>query len=276
VKTLAEVLQLASKFLQDRGIENPKRMAENLVGAHLKMKRMDLYLQFDKPIGDAELASLREPLKRCAKGEPIDYIIGEVEFSGCAISVDRNVLIPRPETEILVEKVKTGARGGVIWDLCTGSGCIGIALKKALDAQVVLVDCCPKALAVASKNAKANGVEIEILQGDFLKPLLGRKADLVVCNPPYIPSGEIGGLAPSVRDYEPILALDGGVAGLDFYRRLAADLPPFLNPKAQVFLEIGAGQGEAIKEIFQGGPWSKISLEKDWAGHDRFFFLEMQ
>jgi release factor glutamine methyltransferase len=276
VKTIAEVLQLSSKFLADRSVENPKRLAEDLLGWVLKLKRMDLYLQFDKPVEEAELAAMREPLKRCAKGEPVDYIIGEVSFAGCQIFVDNRVLIPRPETEILVEKVKKSAKEGVIWDLCTGSGCIGISLKKALGFPVVLVDCSSDALAVAKKNAEANGVDVELVQGDFLTPMAGRMADVVVCNPPYIATKEILNLSSSVRDYEPNLALDGGESGSVFYERLAADLPKHLNPGAQVFLEIGTDQGELVKEIFKNGPWAKMLLEKDWAGHDRFFFLEKQ
>lgn len=276
MKNISEVLQLSTKFLQDRGIEKPKRLAEELLAWVLGMKRMDLYLQFDRPVEEKELAALREPLKRASKGEPVEYILGEIEFANCKISVDKRVLIPRPETEILVEMIKKSAKGSVIWDICTGSGCIGIALKKALGSQVVLVDICPNALEVARKNAIQNGVDVEIVQGDFLEPLKGRKADIVVCNPPYITTKELLSLSPSVLDYEPIKALDGGERGTLFYERLAALLPSHLNPGAQVYLEIGSDQGALVKEIFKGGPWTKMSLEKDWARHDRFFFLEMQ
>lgn len=279
MKTISEVLSLSAKFLQDRGIERSKRLAEDLVAATLQMKRMDLYLQFDRPVEDEELASLREPLKRCGKGEPLEYILGEVEFSGCQIFVDKRVLIPRPETEILVELIKKQTSGGVIWDICTGSGCIGIALKKHFatgDTTVAMIDCSADALAVARRNAAVNQVEVELLLGDLLEPVQDRKADLVVCNPPYITADEYLTLSSSVRDFEPIEALVGGDRGTEFYERLALQLPARLNPKARVFFEIGTGQGEALKDIFKTGPWSEIRLEKDWAGHDRFFFLEMQ
>ena len=276
MKTISEVLHLSSKFLEERGVESPKRAAEDLLGSVLGLKRMDLYLQFDKPVEESELTAMRESLKRCGRGEPLDYVIGRVEFVGCQIFVDKRVLIPRPETEIMVEQIKKVVKGGEIWDLCSGSGCIGISLKKALDCPVVLIDCSADALAVAKKNAEANGVEVELIQGDFLTPMIGRKADVVVCNPPYIPSKDVLTLSASVRDHEPVLALDGGATGLDFYERLSRDLPDCLNAGALVFLEIGFDQGESVKEIFKNGPWKSMTLEKDWAGHDRFFFLEKQ
>jgi release factor glutamine methyltransferase len=276
VKSISEVLQLSAKFLEDRGVDRSRRMAEELLAWILKSKRLDLYMQFDRPVDEAELSLLREPLKRCAKGEPLEYIFGEVIFSDCKIFVDKRVLIPRPETEILVEKIKQMAKGSVIWDICTGSGCIGIALKKALGSSVTLIDFSAEALDVARRNAVENCVDVEILEGDLLEPLKGRKADVVVCNPPYISKGELLTLSPSVRDFEPMAALDGGGTGLLFYERLAASLPAYLNAGAQVFLEIGSGQGELVKKIFLEGPWQKMRLEKDWAGHDRFFFLEMQ
>lgn len=271
MKTIAEVIQLSAQFLSSRNVERAKRLSEELLASVLNVKRLDLYMQFDRPVTEKELAQMREPLKRCAKGEPLEYVLGVVEFAGCKISVDSRVLIPRPETEIMVEKIKKKLKGKVVWDLCTGSGCIGIALKKALDVKVTLSDISEDALAVARKNAE--GLDIEILQGDLLAPFVGRMADAVVCNPPYITSAEYLELAPSVRDFEPTGALVGGTA---FYERLAKELPDYLNPGGQVFLEIGAAQGPAVKEIFSRGPWALLELEKDWAGHDRFFFLEKQ
>jgi release factor glutamine methyltransferase len=269
MKTISEVLALCTKFLSDKHVPRARRVAEELLSFTLGMKRLDLYLQFDRWVEEKELEALREPLRRCGKGEPLEYILGEVEFSGCRIFVDKRVLIPRPETELLVEKVKKKGKGGVLWDICTGSGCLGIALKKQFD-QVVISDISEEALAVAKKNVEENGVEIEILQGDLLTPFAGRKADMVVCNPPYISESQYEALDPSVRDFEPRGALVGGTS---FYERLSRELPSYLQPGAQVFLEIGYDQGEAVKKIFD---WGLCEVEKDWAGHDRFFFLEMQ
>lgn len=269
MKPIAEVLKLSSEFLAERKIERPRRLAEDLLSHVLKLKRMDLYLQFDKPVVEAELSIVRDFLRRCGKGEPFEYVAGEVEFFGCKIKVDRSVLIPRPETEILVEMISKKVRGGSLWDLCTGSGCIGIGLKKARpELSVTLSDLSGDALSLAAQNAKLNGVDVEILQGDLLTPFQGRKVDCVVCNPPYISQGEYAHLDPSVRNFEPKLALVGGDRGTELYERLARELPAYLNPGAQVFLEIGAGQGEAIKKLFPTG-----ELHRDWAGHDRFLLI---
>jgi release factor glutamine methyltransferase len=272
MKPIAEVLKLSSEFLAERKIDRPRRLAEDLIAHVLKLKRMDLYLQFDKPVVEAELVVIREFLRRCGKGEPFEYIAGEVEFFGCQIKVDKSVLIPRPETEILVEMISKRVRGGSLWDLCTGSGCIGIGLKKACpELSVTLSDLSEDAVALASENGKLNGVDVEVLQGDLLTPFQGRKADFVVCNPPYISQEEYGQLDLSVRNFEPKLALVGGERGIEFYERLARELPAYLNPGAQVFFEIGAGQGEALKKLFPGG-----ELHRDWAGHPRFFLLSRQ
>lgn len=277
MKSLGEVLKLSTTFLQERRVERPRRMAEELMAQVLKLKRMELYLQFDRPLMEEELALLREWLKRQAKGEPLAYIIGEVEFLDCSLEVDRRVLIPRPETEILVAQVIQRLKGGslegkCLWDLCTGSGCIGIALKKALPSlEVTLLDVSKEALELADANAKRNGVEVSICQGDLLNALEGRKADFLICNPPYISKKEFASLDPSVRDFEPSLALLGGEEGLDFYVRLERDLPRFLQPGALFFFEIGYDQGQKIKEIFNKPIWQQLQVEKDWAGHPRFF-----
>lgn len=269
MKTIAQILELSAQFLKG---DKPKRLAEELLAHVLSLKRMDLYLQHDRPVIEKELEIMRALLKRCAAGEPPEYAMGVVEFLGCKIQVDRRVLIPRPETEILADQISKVAKEGVLWDICTGSGCIGISLKKKNPAlQVTLADISPDALAVAKVNAE--GLDVEIVQGDLLALFQGKKADFVVCNPPYITEAEFLTLDPSVKDFEPRLAL---VGGLDFYQRLSRELPAFLNPGARVFLEIGAGQGEAVKEIFSSPIWARQELKQDWAGKSRFFFLEKQ
>jgi release factor glutamine methyltransferase len=248
----------------------------------IKLKRLDLYMQFDRPVLEMELEILRSFLKRAARGEPVEYIIGEVSFYHCNIHVSPDVLIPRPETEILVDQAcrKIGVSSfqkKTAWDLCTGSGCIGIAVKKACpELDVCLSDISEKALAVAAVNAGRNSVQVELLHGDLLTPFAGRKADVIFCNPPYVTSKEWMSLDRSVKDFEPQSALVGGEDGLSFYRRLRDELPPFLNPQAKIFFEMGAGQGPAILEMFVGMPWKGARVEKDWAGHDRFFFLEFE
>lgn len=267
MKTIGEVLKLSSEFLADRKAPRPRRTAEELLSHVLRLKKMELYLQFDKPVVENELSMIRELLKRCGKGEPLEYVTGEVEFFGCRIKIDPRALIPRPETEILVEMVSKCIQGGVLWDLCTGSGCIGIALKKAHPQLVVtLSDISAEALSLASENAQLNGVEVNLVQGDLLAPFQGQKADSIICNPPYISQSEFVQLDPAVRNFEPKQALLAGDRGTEFYERLALELPTYLNPGAQVFFEIGSTQGEALKKLF---PYGELYL--DLAGHPRFF-----
>jgi release factor glutamine methyltransferase len=267
MKTIREVLEAAK----------PRRLAEDLLGFLLKLKRIELYMQIDRPLMEQELQTLRSLWKRAQKGEPVEYITGEVEFLDCRIEVDPRVLIPRPETEILADLIVKRAPSGQLWDLCCGSGCLGIALKKKIPSlEVTLSDLSFDALAVAQKNAEKNQVAVSFMQGDLLAPFLGRKADVVICNPPYISEEEYEQLDVSVKGFEPRLALVGGRKGTEMYERLARDLPPFLHPGAQVFFEIGFAQGEELKKIFNEPVWASRTLEKDWSGKDRFFFLEKQ
>lgn len=269
MKTIGDILKLSGEFLADRKIDRPRRVAEELIGHVLKLKKMELYLQFDKPVIDQELAMIRELLKRCSKGEPVEYVLGEVEFLGCRIQLNSQVLIPRPETEILAEKISKEIKEGVLWDICTGSGCIGIALKKKHPQLVVtLSDISSEALAIAAKNGKDNQVEVACLQGDLLEPFKGKKADYIVCNPPYISEGEYLQLDPSVKDHEPKRALVSGPSGIEMYEKLKQQLPAYLNPGGKVFFEIGSSQGAALQKLFPEG-----KLENDWAGHPRFFTI---
>lgn len=267
MKTLGEVLKLSQSFLK---VPRARRVSEELLAHVLQCKRMELYMQFDRPIVESELTVLRELLKRAAKNEPLQYIVGSVEFLGCTIKVDPRCLIPRQETEILADLIVKRVKSGILWDVCTGSGCLGISIKKKRpDLTVVLSDISPDALALARENAKLNEVDVEILEGDLLEPFKGRKANYIVCNPPYIAESEYFTLDPSVRDFEPKGALVSGKVGTEYYSRLKREL----DPNSTCFFEIGAGQGEAVKEIFKNERYELIS---DWAGHPRFFLLERQ
>lgn len=266
MKTIGELLKLSHEFLAGKKIEHPRRTAEELIAHVLQLKRMDLYLQFDKPVIDAETQILREMLKKVANNTPLAYVFGELSFFHCRIKVDSRALIPRPETEILVEMISKRIENGTLWDICTGSGCIGIALKKKYpELDVTLSDICPNALALAKENAKLNNVDVKLVQGDLLTPFKGQKVDYIVCNPPYISAQDFAKLDPSVKDFEPSLALIGGTSGLECYEKIAASLPSGVK---QIFFEIGFNQGEALKKIFPNG-----ELHLDYAGHPRFFFV---
>jgi len=275
MKTLGEILGLSTEFLQKRGIEKPRRQVEELLSYVLKLPRIELYMQFDRPMIEQELTQLREAIKRRAEGEPWQYIAGEVEFLGCRLKVNKNVLIPRQETEILADRIlKELPHTPVeIWDVCTGSGCIGISLKKKRpDCKVILSDISSEALTIARENAQQNGVEVELLQGDLLKPFQG-KADIIICNPPYISEKDFTKLDREVREWEPKSALVGGPSGLEYYQRLAVDLPPYLNPNGKVYFEIGTGMGEQVKNLFHAPCWKSQQIAQDWSSHDRYLIL---
>ena len=226
MKALGEILLATTQFLTQKGVSRPRRVAEEIVAHSLHLKRLDLYLQFDRLLIETELEKMRSLLKRAAQGEPIEYIIGTLSFYGVDLKVAPVALIPRPETELLVDMVckelgKESLAGKSAWDVCTGSGCIGIALKKKYPQLLLsLADVSSEALELARENALANGVDVECLQGDLLEPFVERKVDFVVCNPPYITASEYAHLDTTVRCFEPKLALVGGADGLAVYRRL--------------------------------------------------------
>lgn len=282
MRTVLEVIKLSKEYLDERKISSSRLQAEELLAHVLGCKRLDLYLHFDRPLDETELAAFREKLKRRGSSEPLGYLFGSADFYGCTLEISRDVLIPRQESEILIAKVVEQLRAGDLsgkraWDLCTGSGCLGIALKKNLPAlDVTLSDLSKQALAIARKNAEMNAVALSCVEGDLLIPFRGQKADIVLCNPPYVSEGEFVTLEKEVRDFEPRGALVSGPLGFEFYARLAAELPSHLNPSAKIFFEIGSGQGERLLDLFSAPCWTKKRLEKDWAGHDRFFFLEFE
>ena len=220
-------------------------------------------------------------IKKRSRHIPVWYITGYEHFYGLDFKVSRNVLIPRPETEILVEKALSQAKKMPptikIADIGTGSGAIGISLAKNLpNIQVYLVDISKKALAVAKKNAKNNKVNnVVILSGNLLEPL-PQKVDLIVANLPYVPSGNIATLAYDIHHYEPRLALEGGNDGLDLYRLFFKQAPSKIKEKGKIFLEIGENQGPKMVKIAKNVfPQAQVRFEKDWAGLDRFVIVEL-
>lgn len=282
MRTILEILTLATDYLKQKGIQNPRRQAEELLSQALGLERMGLYLDFDRPVIDNELVRCRAWLQRRGQGEPLQYISGQMEFFDCQIKVTPAVLIPRQETEILVDKIskeleKISLKNKVLWDVCCGSGCIGIALKKRFpELRICLSDISSAALDIAKENAVTNEVDVECFQGDLLNPFKGKVADFIVCNPPYVTKKEHETLDIEVRDYEPKQALIAGESGLEFYYRLANDLPELLMSKGRVWLEMGTGQGSAIQKAFQASCWKTCCVESDWSGHERFFSLEIE
>ena len=277
MKTIKDVLTASKEYLAKKGIPNARRPAEEVIAGALKLKRLDLYLDLDRPLVELELQQCRAFLQRRAAGEPIEYIIGEVEFFGCQLKVNPSVLIPRQETEILVSKIaenlaKEPLEGKIFWDVCCGSGCIGIAIKKRFpELEVVLSDLSEAALRIAKENAERTGVAVTFRPGDLLSPFQNFRAHFFACNPPYISEAEYATLDKEVKEREPPSAFIGGVTGLEFYQRLVKELPQFLYPSAKVWFEIGYQQGPAVADLFSSSPWINAKVEADWAGHDRFF-----
>lgn len=274
MKTLKEVLALSCDYLRSKNSSFSRRDVDDLIAFVLKIKRLDLYLKCDRPLEENELQKIREGLKRLAQQEPIQYIEGSVQFCECTIRVNKSVLIPRPETELLTSKIieelkKEDMQGKALVDLCSGSGCIGIAIKKQIpELEVLLLDKSEAAIQVASENARLNEVDVSFLQGDLFLPLATRKVDFLVSNPPYIARSEYEGLDPSVKLYEPEMALISGDTGLEFYERIAKDYQRYVSRRA--WLEIGSTQGRVLQALFQATCCKNVQLTQDLSEHDRF------
>ncbi|MFA5119127.1 MAG: peptide chain release factor N(5)-glutamine methyltransferase [Candidatus Omnitrophota bacterium] len=249
--------------------------AELLFSSVLRCSRHSLYLDKDKVLEAGVLRKVAGVLKRRVTGEPLQYILGEADFMGYVLNVNADVLIPRPETEILVDTAQKAARltgYRYILDIGTGSGCIAVSLAKALAHAVIdAVDISSQALRVASVNAAEHNVTVNFIESDLFSSacLAGRHFDIIVSNPPYIPTDEIQRLQAEIR-CEPFVALDGGADGLDLYRRIIADAPDYLRTHGLLIMEMGYGQCAAIKNILQNsGKFEIIEIVKDYAHIDR-------
>jgi release factor glutamine methyltransferase len=242
-----------------------------------------LYLNFERTLTPVETDALRKLVKRRGLREPLQHITGSTSFCGLEIAVNRHVLIPRPETEILAELgwqflTTLNAQPSTALDFGTGSGCIAITLAaKCPAAKIVATDISADALVLAAQSAARNNVteKIQFLQSDNFAALpADTRFDLIVSNPPYIPSAEIATLQPEVRDFDPHDALDGGADGLDFYRKLAAEAKPFLKPAGKIALEFGDGQAGAIRKIFETEKWIVEAVKKDYAQRARILMVK--
>jgi release factor glutamine methyltransferase len=274
--TVLEAIQKSTEFFIKKGVESPRLQTELLLAHLLKMPRMKLYLNFDRVLTTVETEALRELIKRRSQREPLQHIVGSTLFCGYEIAVNRNVLVPRPETEMLAElgwQFLTAFGAPTALDFCTGSGCIAIALAaKCPNAKIVATDISADALLLAKENAGRNKVaeRIEFLQGDGFAALPTiPQFDLVISNPPYVPSAEILTLQPEVRDFDPRIALDGGVDGLEFYRLLASQAATFLKPDGKIMVEFGDGQAEAIQKIFEIEKWIVEAVKEDYSHRAR-------
>ena len=252
-----DLLREAAGFLESRGLDSPRLEAELLLAAALGVGRLDLYLQFDRILDDGEVDAFRGFVRQRLAGRPSQYITGEAGFRLLDLHVDDSVLVPRPETEVLVEEALAflaAAPPGPVLDLGCGSGAIAIAVAMEHEgAPVVATDISRQALVLARRNARRHRLDgrIRFLCGDLCRPLGSRRYRAVLCNPPYVRRADFETLEPEVRDHEPRLALDGGPDGLDLIRRVAGTVLPHLEPGGRLFLEIGDGQAEETSRLLR-------------------------
>jgi len=282
MKTIGQILTLSTEYLRSKNASQGRLEVEHLIAHVLNISRLELYLRFDAPMQESEVVQVRQKLARLCRGEPLAYIEGQVPFYNCTIFVDHSVLIPRPETEFLVDQVvqkikKTSDSKKVLFDICTGSGCIGIAIKKALpDLDVYLSDISPEAIRVSEKNAKANNVQVTTLRGDLFAPFKEIRADCIVVNPPYIDEKTYQTLDAHVKDFEPKQALVGGPTGLEFYERFAKSYREYVKDSATIWCEVGYDQAQKIRTLFENQGAHHVTIIKDLSQHERIVEIQVK
>lgn len=285
--TITDILSKSTRFLKEKGSTTPRLDAELLVAEALGLSRVELYTNFDQPLNTAEVDHCRQLIMRRGQGEPVAYITGRAYFRRLTLRVDRGVLIPRPETEHLVEaalqqltETDWGAHRPEVLDVGTGSGAIAVAVAVDFpEARITGADASEAALELAQENARVAGVSdrTEFVRSDLLADLDPMHTfDIIISNPPYISEEEWPTLPVDVREYEPREALWGGPDGLDFYRRLAVEAPQWLRPRGCLILEIGHTQGPAVRELLSAtGLFESVETLRDYAEHERVVLAQM-
>ncbi len=268
--TYQEMLNMGEKILEKEQIAEARIDAWRLLEMICKIDRNFYYLHMDDDATEEQLSGYRIALKKRAEHVPLQYIIGETEFMGLRFKVNSSVLIPRQDTETLVEEVLKAVKPGMkVLDLCTGSGCIIISiLHYAPDITAYATDISKQALNVAKENAKLNESKVNFERSDLFDNVTG-SFDLIVSNPPYIKSLDIPNLMPEVGQFEPPEALDGKEDGLYFYRKIIAECGSYLNPGGSIFFEIGADQGSAVSDMLREAGFSDVRVIRDLSRNDR-------
>lgn len=282
--TVLEVIKLSTEYLQKKGVESPRANAEILLAEILKCKRLELYLAFDKPLAENEIQLYRESIRKRGLRIPLQYIVGNVEFYGLKLFVNENVLIPRPETELLVEQIINQSDINislVILDIGVGSGNISIAIAKNLtNTKVVGIDISVEALQTAKQNTELNALtnQIELRQFDIcngdLKTL--GKFDLIVSNPPYVSKNDFEGLEPELKDFEPEVALTDYSNGLTFYNKIISSAKTLLKTNGKLYFEMGKDQHSDISAMMNDAGFINIKVTKDFSGIERIICGELK
>jgi len=280
--TLLKLLKWTTRYFEEKSIENPRLNVENLLCKTLDLSRVDLYLNYERILSSSELSDFKAMIKRRVNGEPLQYILGETSFYGLPIKLNPAVLIPRPETELLVENIidtMKSAKGEVIADIGTGSGCIAIALAKNLpEAKIIATDVSIDALAIAQENAELNCVsdQIEFINQDINTALLpnGFSPRCIVSNPPYVSIEEYAKLQKEIVEYEPKAAVTDNKDGMFFYRQILKMAPACLEKgpgPGYLFLELGYGRAAAVVEEAEQRGYTEIEILPDYAKIERIF-----
>ena len=277
--TLREVKSKTEKFFSEKGIPNGKLDTDLLLSHALKIKRLDLYLDLDRPISEKELNQMRDMVRRRAMREPLQYILGETVFFNCSLRVDKRALIPRPETEFLVEQILPKARGAErVLELGTGSGAIVLALVKAgVSAEITAIDLDPEALALAQSNADSLGLseQITFLESDWLSNVPAEKQfDLIISNPPYLTQAMYESAEPEVREFEPKQALLSAEAGMADIKKIMQQSFSFLNPNGYLVFETGTDQHAKLSKEAEQIGYQEIRTTQDLNGYDRFLWMQ--
>jgi len=277
--TVLEIIKKTTDFLAGKKVESPRLSAEWLVGHALGLRRMQLYMQFERLLSEPELEKIRPLVRRRAAREPLQYILGETEFCGLKLKCDRRALIPRPETEYLVELILARfvptAPANVL-DLGTGTGALALALAQALPtAQVTAVDASPDALALALENAESTGLtgRVTLRVSDWFTAVPpGERFDLIVSNPPYLSGEDVAAAMPEVRDFEPHLALIGSDGGSGDLQKILRDAVNWLVPGGLIALETGSEQPASLRIVAQAAGFEAFESKTDLTGRDRYVF----
>lgn len=280
--TVLEAIKLSTEYLAKKNIESPRTNAEILLSEILKCKRLELYLSFDKPLSEFELDAYRQSIKKRSLHIPLQYIVGNVDFFDIKLKVNENVLIPRPETELLVEtiindfKEKENLR---ILDIGCGSGNISISLaKNLLNSSVLSIDISEKAIETAIGNSELNKItNITFMVFDVIKSDVSNlgKFDIIVSNPPYISKIDFDLLEPELKEYEPTIALTDLSDGLTFYKEIISKAENLLNKHGWLYFEMGKGQCSLIQDYFISAGFTKINISRDYAGIERIISGEL-
>ena len=277
--TLREVKSKTEKFFSEKGIPNGKLDTDLLLSHALKIKRLDLYLDLDRPISEKELNQMRDMVRRRAMREPLQYILGETVFFNCSLRVDKRALIPRPETELLVEQILPKAQGAErVLELGTGSGAIVLALVKAgVSAEITAIDLDPEALALAQSNADSLGLseQITFLESDWLSNVPAEKQfDLIISNPPYLTQAMYESAEPEVREFEPKQALLSAEAGMADIKKIMQQSFSFLNSNGYLVFETGTDQHAKLSKEAEQIGYQEIRTTQDLNGYDRFLWMQ--